>query len=133
MSSSDTRALIDSAIEHVWRDVPALRQLNLIVRLELPARHDEAVWRVKLPEKEIKRDPAGDARVDISVQRVFFNALAGDPKASIRDWVEAYDHGHVNVAGDSSVVKLVGAVIQRQLGRAGASGLRGGGARPDRA
>jgi hypothetical protein len=118
MSSADTRALIDTAIEQVWRDVPALRQLNLVVRLELPARHDEAVWRVKLPEKEIKRDPAGDARVDISIQRTFFNALAGDPKASIRDWVEAYDHGQVKVSGESGVVKLIGNVIGRQLARA---------------
>jgi hypothetical protein len=118
MSSSDTRALIDGAIEQVWRDVPSLRQLNLVVRLELPARHDEAVWRVKLPEKEIKRDAAGDARMDISVQRTFFNALAGDPKATIRDWVEAYEHGHVKVSGDPGVVKLLGNVIGRQLARA---------------
>ena len=118
MSSGDTRALIDTAIEQVWRDVPALRKLNLIVRLELPARGDEAVWRVKLPEKQIGRDPAGDARLDVSVQRVFFNALAGDPKASIRDWVEAYEHGHVKVSGEPAVVKLLGNVIGRQLARA---------------
>src|SRR5919199_5128111 len=118
MSSGDTRTLIDAAIEQVWRDVPALRPLNIVIRLELPARHDEAVWRVKLPEKEIGRDPAPDARVDVSIQRVFFNALAGDPKASIRDWVEAYDHGQVKVSGEPAVVKLIGNVIERQLARA---------------
>ena len=117
MASGDTRALIDRAIEQLWRDVPALRQLNLVLRLELPARHDEAVWRVKLPEKDIRRDPAGDARVDVTVQRVFFNTLAGDPKASIRDWVEAYDHGQVKVSGEPAVVKLIGNVIGRQLAR----------------
>ena len=118
MSSSDTKALISQAIDQVWRDVPALRQLNLVVRLELPARGDEAVWRVKLPEKEIGRDPAGDARVDISVPRIFFNTLAGDPKARIADWVEAYHHGHVKVTGEPAVVKLVGNVIERQAARA---------------
>jgi hypothetical protein len=117
MSSADTRALIDTAIDQVWRDVPALRTLNLIVRLELPARGDEAVWRVKLPEKEIGRDAAGDARLDISVPRIFFNTLAGDPKATIGDWVEAYDHGHVKVSGEPAVVKLIGNVIERQLMR----------------
>ena len=118
MSSADTRDLIGRAIDQVWRDVPALRQLNLVVRLELPARGDEGVWRVKLPEKEIKRDPAGDARVDVSVQRVFFNTLADDPKASIRDWAEAYEHGQVKVAGEPAVVKLIGNVIERSLARA---------------
>ena len=118
MSSGDTRALIDTAIEQVWRDVPSLKQVNLVVRLELPARHDEAVWRVKLPEKQISRDPAGDARLDVSVPRTFFNALAGEPKASIKDWVEAYDHGHVKVSGEPAVVKLLGNVIERQLARA---------------
>ena len=117
MSSGDTRALIDQAIEQIWRDVPALRQLNIVVRLELPARGDEAVWRVKLPEKEIARDAAGDARVDVSVPRIFFNTLAGDPKASIRDWIEAYHHGHVKVSGEPAVVKLIGNVIQRQIMR----------------
>jgi hypothetical protein len=118
MSSGDTKTLIDTAIEQVWRDVPALRQLNLVVRLELPARGDEAVWRVKLPEKQIGRDPAGDARLDVIVPRAFFNALAGDPKASIRDWAEAYEHGHVKASGEPAVVKLLGSVIARQLARA---------------
>src|SRR3954462_4466067 len=100
MSSADTKALIGSAIDQIWRDVPALKQLNLVVRLELPARGDEAVWRVQLPEQEIARDPAGDARIDVVVPRVFFNALAGDPKARLADWVEAYHHGHVKVSGE---------------------------------
>ena len=117
MSSGETRALIDKAIDQVWRDVPSLRQVTMVVRLELPARHDEAIWRVKLPEREIARDPAGDARLNVTVPRAFFNALAGDPKADIRDWVEAYDHGHVKVSGEPAVVKLLGNVIGRQLAR----------------
>jgi hypothetical protein len=117
MSSADTKALISSAIDQIWRDVPALRSLNIAVRLELPARGDEAIWHVKLPEKEIRRDADGGERVDVSVPRVFFNTLAGDPKASIGDWVEAYDHGHVKVSGEPAVVKLIGNVIERQLSR----------------
>jgi hypothetical protein len=56
--------------------------------------------------------------VDVSVPRVFFNTLAGDPRTSIRDWVEAYEHGQVKVAGEGAVVKLIGNVIERQLARA---------------
>src|SRR4051812_3571802 len=118
MSSGDTKALINSAIDTVFRDAPALQQLNLVVRLELPARGDEAVWRVEVPDRKISRDPAGDSRLDVSVQRVFFNALAGDPKARLADWVEAYHHGHVKVSGEPAVVKLLGNVIERQLARA---------------
>ena len=118
MSSSDTRDLIGRAVDQVWRDVPALRQLNLVIRLALPTRGDEAVWRVEVPDKNVSRDPAADARVDVTVPRIFFNTLAGDPKTSIRDWVEAYDHGHVKVSGEPAVVKLIGNVIERSLARA---------------
>ena len=118
MSSGDTKALIGNAIDAMWRDVPALKQLKLVVRLELPARHDEAVWRVELPERKIARDAAGDARIDVTVPRVFFNALAGDPRAQLADWAEAYRTGHVKVSGEPAVVKLLGNVIERQLARA---------------
>ncbi|HEX8648674.1 MAG TPA: hypothetical protein VF715_17395 [Thermoleophilaceae bacterium] len=132
MSSTDTRVLIEQAIQRFGEEVPALKNLKLVIRLELRARgHDAPVWRVEVPGPKVAKDPAGDARVEVSIPRSHFNELVKD--GQLKHWVEAYDHGHVNVAGDSSVVKLVGAVIQRQLGRAGSSGLRGGGARPDRA
>jgi hypothetical protein len=118
MSSADTKALIGQAIDQIWRDVPALQQLNLAVRLELPARHDEAIWHVQLPGKEIHRDAEGNERVSVTIPRIFFNTLAGDPKASIRDWIEAYQHGHVKVSGEPAVVKLVGNVIERSAARA---------------
>lgn len=132
MSSSDTKALIERTIEQFSEEVPALKNLKVVVRLELRARgHDAPVWRVEVPGPKVSKDPAGDARVEISIPRSHFNELAKDGR--LKHWVEAYEHGHVNVAGDSAVVKLVGAVIQRQLGRGGAQGLRGGGAHPDRA
>ena len=127
MSASDTRALIAQAVEQFGEEVPALKNLKVVIRLELRARgHDAPVWRVELPGPNIAKDPAGDARVEISIPRSHFNELAADGR--LKHWVEAYDHGHVNVAGDAAVVKLVGNVIQRQLARGG-SGLRGGGAR----
>jgi hypothetical protein len=132
MSSSDTRVLIEQTVQQFGDEVPALKNLKLVIRLELRARgHDAPVWRVEVPGPKVSKDPAADARVEVSIPRSHFNELAKDGR--LKHWVEAYDHGHVNVAGDSSVVKLVGAVIQRQLGRGSASGLRGGGARPDRA
>ena len=117
MSSSDTRALIAQAIEQFGEEVPALKNLKVVIRLELRARgHDAPVWRVEVPGPKIAKDPAGDARVEISIPRSHFNELAADGR--LKHWVEAYDKGHVNVAGDAAVVKLVGNVIQRQLARA---------------
>lgn len=97
-------------------EVPALRQLKLVVRLELQARGGDApIWRVEVPGPKVDRDPAGDARIDVVVARQQFNELAED--ASLRDWVKAYERGNVKATGDAAVVKLLANVIERQLTR----------------
>ena len=116
MASGDTRSLIRQAVERLQEEVPALRQLKLVVRLELRARGtDVPIWRVEVPGPQISRDPAGDARIDISVARSHFNELAAEGR--LRDWAEAYERGYVRVSGDAAVTKLLGNVIQRQLAR----------------
>ena len=66
MTASDTRSLIRGAIERLQKEVPALRQLKLVARLELRARcGDVPIWRVEVPGPKIDRDPAADARIDI--------------------------------------------------------------------
>lgn len=116
MSAGDTRALIAQAVERLEQEVPALRQLKLVARLELRARGDVPVWRVELPGPRVSKDPAADARVDVSVARSHFNELARDGR--LRHWVDAYERGHVQVSGDPAVTKLIGNVIARQLARA---------------
>jgi hypothetical protein len=115
MSSAGTRSLIEQAVRRLTDELPALRQLKLVIRLELRARGDAPIWRVELPGPRIAKDPAGDARVEVSVSRSHFNELAKDGR--LRDWIDAYDHGHVNVSGDQAVVKLVGNVIARHQAR----------------
>lgn len=117
MSATDTKALIADAIERLATEVPSLRQLKLVIRLQLPSRGGDApIWRVEVPGPKVDRDPAGDARLDVTVQRQQFNELARE--GTLRQWAKAYDQGHVKVSGDSSVVKLLGNVIERQLVRA---------------
>lgn len=117
MSATDTKALIADAIEHLGDEVPSLRQLKLVIRLELPSRGGDApIWRVEVPGPKVDRDPAGDARLDVTVQRQQFNELARE--GTLRQWAKAYEQGHVKVTGDSAVVKLLGNVIERQLVRA---------------
>ena len=97
--------------------MPALKQLKLVIRLELRARGggDVPIWRVEVPGPEVTRDPAGDARIDVTVARSHFNELAQDGR--LTHWVDAYEHGHVRVTGDPAVTKLLGNVIQRQMAR----------------
>jgi hypothetical protein len=116
VSSGDTRTLIAQAVDNLYAEVPALRQLKLVIRLELRARGDVPIWRVEVPGPKISKDPAGDARIDVSVSRPQFNELAAEGR--LRQWVDAYEHGHVHVSGDPAVTKLLGNVIQRQLSRA---------------
>jgi hypothetical protein len=117
VSATETKALIADAVDHLGAEVPSLRQLKLVIRLELPSRGGDApIWRVELPGPKVDRDPAGDARLDVTVQRQQFNELARE--GTLRQWARAYEQGHVKVTGDSSVVKLLGNVIERQLSRA---------------
>ena len=114
-SAGDTKALIAQAVERFGQEVPALQQLKLVIRLELRSHGDVPIWRVEVPGPQITKDPAGDARLDVSVSRSNFNELAKD--GGLRDWVEAYEHGDVKVTGEAAVVKLIGNVIERQLAR----------------
>lgn len=116
MSSQDTRSLIAEAIGHFTSEVPALKNLKLVIRLELRAKGgDPPIWRVELPGPDIKKDPAADARVDVSVGRPEFNQLVA--KGHLKDWAAAYDRGHIRVTGDEGVIRLVGQVVQRQMAR----------------
>jgi hypothetical protein len=114
LSAAETKALIARAVERLQAEAPALGQLKLVARLELRARGPDApIWRVEVPGPEISKDPAGDARLEVSVARSHFNELAQDGK--LRHWAEAYERGHVRVSGDSAVLKLLGNVIERRL------------------
>jgi hypothetical protein len=115
VSSGDTRALIRQAVQGLQDEVPSLRQLKLVIRLELRARGDVPIWRVEVPGPEISKEAAGDARIEVSVARSHFNELAAEGR--LKHWVDAYEHGHVRVSGDPAVTRLIGNVIQRQLAR----------------
>jgi len=116
MSAADTKTLIATALERLTTEVPALGRLKLVVRLQLQARGGDApIWRVEVPGPKVNRDPAGDARIDVTVPRQHFNELAKE--GQLRDWARAHEKGHVKVTGDSAVIKLLGSVLERQLSR----------------
>lgn len=116
MSTTETRHLIEQAVDRFCEQVPALRKVALVMRLELMTRGDVPTWRVEVPGPKVSKDPAADARLHVEVQRQDFNKLAVD--GTLRDWQKAYEQGHVNVTGEPAIVKLLASVVERQLIRA---------------
>lgn len=112
MSSADSRALIEQTVRRFGEDVPALKPLQLVMKVQLEARGDVPVWRVEVPGPTVAKDPAADARIEVAMPRTFFNEIAKD--GQLEDWVEAYEHGYVKVSGDRAVLSLIGKVIVRQ-------------------
>jgi hypothetical protein len=116
LSASDTKTLIAQAVNRLHDEVPALRSLQLVIRLELYTHgRDVPIWRVEVPGPKVDRDPAGDSRIDISVARPRFNELAAE--GTLEEWARAYERGDVKVSGDRAVVALLGNVIQRRRAR----------------
>jgi hypothetical protein len=107
--------LIAVAVRNFEREVPALARLKLVIRLELRGRGDVQVFRVRVPGPEVTKGEPEDARLEITMPRSHFNELSTEGK--LRHWREAYDHGHIKVAGDREIQRLIGTVIERQEAR----------------
>lgn len=114
--AADTKALIEQAVRRFLDDVPALRPLRLVFQLELRARGDAQIFRVELPGPKVTKTVPDDARVEVSMPRSHFNELAADGK--VRHYREAYATGHIKVAGNQPVLRLIAQVIERQEERA---------------
>jgi hypothetical protein len=114
--ASETKDLIEEGVRRFLDEVPALKQLKLVFRLDLRSRRDSQTWRVQLPAIDVKRDPAADARITVLAPRSHFNELAKDGR--LQHWRDAYENGYVRVIGQDEILKLVGRVIERHETRA---------------
>jgi hypothetical protein len=114
--SSSTQGLIKTAIERFLGEVPGLAKLKIVFELELIGRGDVQMFRVELPGPKITKAVAQDARVTITIPRAQFNELAEE--GTLKGYHRAYDTGHIKVAGDEQVQKLIAQVIERQEERA---------------
>ena len=115
MSTKDTKVLIESAVHGFQKEVPALKQLKLVMELELRGRGDIQLFRVELPGPKVTRDIASDAKVRLSVPRSHFNELAAEGK--IRHWREAFESGVVKATGPPEILKLIANVVAKQEAR----------------
>lgn len=115
MAPTDTKTLIEGAAARFVDEVPALASLAIVVRLELRERGGPSVWRLELPAKTAKRDPAAGAKIELTMDRPAFNQLA--TKGRLGDWIGAFDSGAIRAQGDPNILKLVGKVIDMRRAR----------------
>ncbi len=108
--SSDTKDLIAEGARRFLQEVPALRQMKLVMRLDLRARRDAQTWRIQFPDIDVKKDPAADAEVILLAPRSHFNELAKDGR--LQHWRDAYENGYIRVAGREDKLKLIARVIE---------------------
>ena len=108
--------MIEEGARRFLDEVPALRQLRLVLRLDLRARRESQTWRVVLPDIDVTRDPAADAKVTVLAPRSHFNELAKDGR--LQHWRDAYENGYVRVTGQDEILKLIARVIERHETRA---------------
>lgn len=107
--------LIKQAVSGLLAEVPGLANLKMVIGLELRGRGDTQLYRVELPGPKVSKGYADDERLHVSIPRSHFNELAADGK--LKDWHEAFDHGHVKVEGDPRVQQLVGGVMAKAEAR----------------
>ena len=108
--SSETKDLITEGARRFLQEVPALRQMKLVMRLDLRARRDAQTWRIQFPDIDVKKDPAADAEVILLAPRSHFNELAKDGR--LQHWRDAYENGYIRVAGREDKLKLIARVIE---------------------
>ncbi|MDQ8042960.1 MAG: hypothetical protein AAGC46_01890 [Solirubrobacteraceae bacterium] len=120
MSANETKDLIETALERMLNELPALRKLPLAFQLELRGRGDTQLYLVQLSGSDapptIEKGTGESAKIILGVTRPHFNTLAD--KGSVALWREAFVGGHAHVAGPPQTLKLILNVVERHEARA---------------
>ena len=111
--SEDAKTLIEQAVRSFLEEVPALKPMTLVVGVDLHGRGDTQQFRVELPQVDVRKGFATDARVRIEMRRDFFNLMV-EHGAKVADWRDAYYDGRLKVSGVDQYLKLIANVIDRQ-------------------
>jgi hypothetical protein len=73
-----------------------------VVGIDLHGRGDTQQFRLVMPDVEVTKDIAADARVRLEMRRDFFNAMV-EHDAKVADWREAFTYGQAKAADDPEV------------------------------
>jgi hypothetical protein len=111
--SGDAKTLIESAVRGFLDEVPALKPMKLVIGVDLHGRGDTQQFRVQLPELEVTKDIAADARIRLEMRRDFFNAMV-EHGAKVADWEEAIYDGRVKATGVTQYLELIRRVVEKQ-------------------
>lgn len=113
--SGDAKTLIETAARRFVEEVPALAPMKLVVGVELHGRGDVQHFRLQMPEAQVTKGPADDARINVEMRREFFNIMAAEGK--VPDWIEAFTYGKAKATGPTQFLKLISTVIDKHQER----------------
>ncbi len=113
--SGDAKTLIETAARRFVEEVPALAPMKLVVGVELHGRGDVQHFRLQMPEAQVTKGPADDARINVEMRREFFNIMAAEGK--VPDWIEAFTYGKAKATGPSQFLKLISTVVDKHQER----------------
>jgi hypothetical protein len=111
VASDDAKTLLEEAVTRFLDEIPAFKQMKLVVGVDLRGRGDTQQYRVELPGPKVSKDIAPDARVRVEMPRAFFNVMARE--AMVADWVEAFTYGKAKATGSAEILKLIRHVVER--------------------
>jgi hypothetical protein len=113
--SGDAKTLIETAARRFLEEVPALAPMKIVVGVELRGRGDVQMFRLQMPEIEVSKESADDARIHVEMRREFFNVMAAEGK--VPDWVEAFTYGQAKASGPSQFLRLIANVVEKHQER----------------
>jgi hypothetical protein len=113
--SGDAKTLIETAARRFVEEVPALAPMKLVVGVELHGRGDVQHFRLQMPEAQVTKGPADDARINVEMRREFFNIMATEGK--VPDWIEAFTYGKAKATGPTQFLKLISTVVDKHQER----------------
>jgi hypothetical protein len=123
--AGDAIELLTRASKEFLDEVPALKELKLVVGVDLNGRGgDVQQFRIDMPELEIKKDMGTDAKIRIEMRRDFFNLMV-EHGAKVADWEQAFHEGRAKATGVEQYLKLIQRVVERQQERARTRRARG--------
>jgi hypothetical protein len=108
--SEDAKALIELATRRFLAEVPALAPIKLTVGVELRGRGDVQHFRLEMPDINVSKGPASDARLRVDMRREFFNVMAREGK--VPDWVEAFTYGQAKASGPEQIMRLITKMVE---------------------
>jgi hypothetical protein len=113
--AEDAKSLIEQAARRFVEEVPALAPITLVVGVELQGRGDTQHFRLQMPDFQVTKGPAADARINVEMRREFFNVMAGEGK--VPDWIEAFTYGKAKATGPTPILRLISTVVDKQQER----------------